>query len=382
MSADNFTEVTSESWFSRIGGAIKGILAGLVLFVVAFPLLFWNEGRAVKRYKTLKEGAGAVVSVAVDNVDAANAGKLIHVTGKAVTDATLADPVFGVSAKALKLKRVAQMYQWKESSESKTDKKLGGGTETVKTYTYGKAWSDKVIKSADFKEPTGHQNPDAMPYESMQQVAQPVTLGAFTLSQSLVGMTDNFEPLPMGSNTMLPESLNGKAKLNGTGFYLGADPASPQVGDVRISFQIAPPAEVSVIAKQTEKTFAPYSTKAGGTIELLQTGAHTAEAMIQTAQEGNRTLTWILRLVGFVLMLIGLNLMFKLLSVLGDVVPFLGGIVGAGTGIIAFLVAAILSLVTIAIAWVVFRPLLGIILIVVAAGLVLAVKGKLKFPKA
>ena len=108
MSNDRFTEVTSNSWFSRIGGAIKGVIVGLVLFVVAFPLLFWNEGRAVTRYKTLKEGGGAVVSVSAESVDAAHAGKLVHVTGKAVTDATLRDPDFGVSAQALKLKRVVK----------------------------------------------------------------------------------------------------------------------------------------------------------------------------------------------------------------------------------------------------------------------------------
>ena len=48
MSDDRFTEVTQQSWFSRITGAVKGILVGLVLFVVSFPLLFWNEGRAVQ----------------------------------------------------------------------------------------------------------------------------------------------------------------------------------------------------------------------------------------------------------------------------------------------------------------------------------------------
>ena len=68
MSQDSFTEVTNESWFGRIGGAIKGVLVGLVLVAVAFGLLFWNEGRSVKRYKTLQEGSGAVVSVKSDKV--------------------------------------------------------------------------------------------------------------------------------------------------------------------------------------------------------------------------------------------------------------------------------------------------------------------------
>ena len=294
MSRDSFTQVTNQSWFSRIGNAIKGVLIGLVLFVVAFPLLFWNEGRAVKTYKTLKEGGKAVVSVASDRVTPANEGRLIHVTGNADTEETLTDAVFGLSSKALKLRRVVEMYQWQQASESKTKKKMGGGTETATTYTYSKSWSDRPIESAGFKEPAGHTNPGSLPYEATAQTAGRVTLGAFTLSQSLLAQINNFESLPVPGETVLPESLQGKAKLHNAGFYIGADPATPLVGDTRIKFEVAKPTQVSVIAKQVGNTFEPYAAKAGGTIDLLQTGVHEAAAMIQQAQDSNRVLTWIL----------------------------------------------------------------------------------------
>jgi len=287
MSEDQFTEVEQESWFGRIGGAVKGVLVGLVLLVVACPLLFWNEGRSVKEYKTLKEGDGVVVSVTADRVDAANAGRLIHVTGKAVTDAVLKDPVFGASANAIKLKRVVEMYQWKENSQSKTEKKVGGGTRTVKTYTYSQTWSDKPIDSTSFKNSAAHQNPGDIPYESTQQNADKVTLGAFTLSSSLVRMINNYEPLPMASDALLPESLKNKAKLHDGGFFVGADPGSPQVGDLRIKLYVARPAEISVVAKQAGNSFEPYPARAGGTIELLQTGVLSADSMIQKAKADN-----------------------------------------------------------------------------------------------
>jgi hypothetical protein len=378
MPQDSFTETTHESWFSRIGGAFKGILVGLVLFLIAFPLLFWNEGRAVKRYKTLKEGGSAVVSVAADSVSPDHAGKLVHVTGKAETEATLTDSTFGISANALKLKRVVDMYQWEETAKSETKKELGGGTETVKTYTYKKVWSEEPIQSSDFKESAGHQNPDSFPFESAEQVAGAITLGAFTLSPSLVDMIDNYEALPVESGASLPEALTNTARLSEAGFFIGTNPAAPQVGDVRVRFKVARPSEISVIAKQAGNTFEPYGTKAGGTIELLQMGNQSAEAMIQQAQASNKLLAWILRLVGFFLMLIGLNLMLKPLSVLADVLPILGTLVSAGTGVLSFLVSACLSLITMAIAWIFYRPLLGIILIAIAVVLVLGIKGKLK----
>jgi hypothetical protein len=377
MSNESYREVTSESWFSRIKNAFAGILIGLILFVVAFPLLFWNEGRAVKTCKTLKEGGGAVISVAAERVDPANAGKLIHVTGLADTEATLTDPLFGISAKALKLARDVEMYQWKEHSEKKTTEKLGGGTETVTTYTYSKEWSKKLNNSSGFKQAADHKNPGAMPYAEEDQTAKSVTLGAFQLTPSLVGKITREEVLPLGSATVIPETLQGKAKISDSSFYVGADPANPQIGDTRIIFKVTRPTEVSVIAKQMGNSFSPYLTTAGGTIELLQTGVHNAAEMIQKAQADNTMTTWLLRGLGFILMLIGLSLIMKPLSVLASVIPFLGKVVEMGTGLIAFLLAAIFSLVTISIAWIVYRPLLGGLLIAGAVALVVVIKNKM-----
>ena len=61
-SSDSFTEVTHQSWGSRLQEQATQSLVGFVLFLAAFPLLFWNEGRAVDGHKALEEGK-AVVAV-------------------------------------------------------------------------------------------------------------------------------------------------------------------------------------------------------------------------------------------------------------------------------------------------------------------------------
>lgn len=379
--SDSFTEVTSESWFSRLGGAVKGILFGLILIAASFVLLFWNEGRAVKRQKALEEGEGKVVSVLADKVDSGNEGKLVHVSGEAVTDEKLNDPVFGVQANALKIRRSVEMYQWEESTSSETKKKLGGGTETVTTYSYSKDWSSNIINSSEFKNPQGHANPKSMPYQSENWQAKKVNLGDFLLSSSLVSMINSFEPLAAGNGEQLPDALKDKAKVVDGGFYIGEAPASPKVGDLRVTFKMVKPLNVSVVSTQKGNSFVPYVSSNGNSVELLQTGTHTAEQMFQKAMDDNKALTWILRIVGFVLMMIGFNMLFKLASVVADVIPILGNIVGAGTGIIAFLLAGSLSLVTIAVAWVFYRPVLGISLLVVALILIVLVFKKLSSAK-
>ena len=116
----------------------------------------------------------------------------------------------------------------------------------------------------------------------------------------------------------------------------------------------------------------------GGTIELVATGVRSAESMFEAAHAENTALTWGLRVLGFVLMFIGIGLVLRPLSVLADVLPILGKIVGSGTSLIAGLVAAVLSLLTISIAWLFYRPLLGITLLVVAAGLTYLLRTKLQ----
>jgi len=160
------TEVTSQSWFGRIRESIKSFFLGIAFFIAAFPILWYNEGRAVRTEKSLHEGQGAVISVPSDRVNTANNQKLVHMTGKATTTEFLADPEFNVSANAIKLRRRVEMYQWEEKKESETRKKVGGGSETVTTYKYEKAWSDRAIDSSNFKEASDHQNPGSMPFYS------------------------------------------------------------------------------------------------------------------------------------------------------------------------------------------------------------------------
>ncbi len=371
----DYTEVTSESWFGRIGGALKGIVFGILLIAIAFFMLFINEGRAVKRYKTLKEGAGKVVSISSEIVNSSNEGKLIHLTGRATTDEVLKDSAFGISANAMRLKRGVEMFQWKESKKKRTKKKLGGGTETITDYSYSKGWSKDLIRSSDFKLAGEHANPSSMPYPSKEVIAANASVGEFSLTKSLVQKMAGFETLVPES---VPASLGGKATLHGDSLYVGKDPAAPQVGDVRIRFSMVKPGAVSIIATQIGNTFEAFRSNNGGTILMLEDGTHSFEAMFQQAQDSNKMLTWILRAVGFILMFFGFTLIFKPLSVIADVVPFIGSLVAAGTGLIALVLAAVLSIIIIAVAWVVYRPLLGVALLVVAGALVFVLKGKLK----
>lgn len=362
---DSIQVTSSSSWFSRLGKAFGGIIVGLVLLVIGVGLLIWNEGRAVKTYNTLKEGEGLVIDVSADAVNAANEGKLVHLTADATTEETLVDEDFGISANAIRLCRDVEMYQWKENESSETRKKLGGGEETVTTYSYSKEWSGMLNNSSNFQQPADHENPGEFPFDSATWDAQTVPVGAFFLSPDLISQLSDFTELPVRE---IPEGAAWpeNAKPDKGGIYLGANPAQPKIGDARIKFSVVKPGPVSLVAAQAGDSFAAYRTKAGGTIAMITAGEVSAQQMFEDAISQNTLVTWLVRLGGFILLWIGFALLFAPLSVLADVIPLLGSLVGAATGLIAFLLALAVALTVIAIAWVFFRPLLGITLLVLA----------------
>ena len=303
---DPFTVTTNESRGSRLANSIKSVFFGFVLFVVAFPLLFWNEGRAVHTARSLEEGAGVVASVSADAIDPSNAGRLIHVNGFAKTEDVLHDDKFGVSESAVRLTRSVEMYQWVEHESSTSETKLGGSKETKTTYTYVQEWNSSRVDSASFQIVEGHQNPAAMPYEQRTEQASSVSLGAFSLSDAQIRQLTKSEPLRLES---LPSGFECAALHEGH-VYVGKDPSHHAIGDARIRFSVVRPAAVSIVALQAGSSFSPYETEAGGTVSLLEQSMVSAETMFQSAQRSNTFLTWALRLAGVLVMFFGLGLVF------------------------------------------------------------------------
>ena len=518
-----YTETTTQSWGSRLGDSIKGIIVGIILFIVSFPLLFWNEGNSVKVAKALEEGRGITVEVQdISKIDPANEGKLVHMSGDATTQDVLKDTEFGIEYNGMMLYRHVEFFQWVEKTHEETKKNMGGSETTVTTYTYEKRWCDKPVDSTTFKE-AGHANQVFYSVSDAEQRAENVKYGAFKFSPGMIGRLTN-EKIYSLAEYKVPDKLRGSTRVADKYLYIGrpvlaaaaaaaanaqqpaavnaeqtkleieqlrlqvqqqqlvlnapaatekqkqdaqqeiarlekdlqqkeallkpaepiavqqaklnlekekvalhqlkisaqdtnlqpeqrqkidndikqaelavqqaelkvkqaelaaqpaaaqqpaqveepcsVDPANPQVGDVRITWEVISPKEaVSIVYVQTGDTFTPYHAKSGRDVALLGMGVQTADDLFTEAERNNVIFTWLVRFGGWFLMFIGLNMIFKPLSVLGDVVPFIGTLIGGATGMVAAVIAFILSIITIGIAWIWYRPVLGIALVVVA----------------
>jgi hypothetical protein len=364
---DKFTQVTRTSGLSNIGGSFKGVIFGFFLILGSIYLLWTNEGRAVHVAEALEEGAGNVKSISADKVDPTNEGKLVHVSGMAITKDTVSDEDFNVKLNALKLNRDVQIYQWVEKSESKSVDKIGGGTETTTEYTYTKEWVSEPIESINFKIPEGHVNTVPHNFYDKTKTAQDITIGAFHLSDELVNMITSSEKLSIKS---LDTSIHKNARLSSGDIYIGSNSvASPEIGDLTISFKAVYPKKVSVVAKQIGDSFEEYIASNDETVLLLKEGVSSAENMFAKAIEGNKFKTWLLRLLGFILMILGFKTILKPFVAIGKIIPFIGNIVSMGTSIISIVLALPITLIIISLAWFAYRPILSAVLIAIGVGI-------------
>lgn len=389
------TETTEQGWFSRIGDSIKGIFGGIILILVSIVILWWNEGRSVDRYNTIDFAKNNYVETPADSIDANNNEKLVHFNGMTATKDILTDKEFNVTVdNSLSLNRKVEMYQWKEITHTKTEKRAGGKTVTTTTYTYEKGWSTGLINSSSFKE-SGHDNPSFIPYKAEDVAAENVTLGAHKIpsnSASHLGSAVAVEldvaklNMPVSAfakgnmilfniykeekakqaklmyeNATPAEGENTKPAFNALQYQ--ASEAGPQIGDVKITFTKHPVCEATVVAKQINDTIESFKTPSGDFYEV-RTGLKTAQEVFAETEKENMLLTWGLRLLGFLLMWGGFGALLKPISVLADIIPLFGDIAETGISIISGLTSFALSMAVIAVAWLFYRPLLAICLFI------------------
>ena len=425
------TEVTEEGWGSRLGKSFGGVIVGIILFFGSIALLWWNEGRAVTTAKALAEGEGNVVAVKdISKVDSANAGKLVHMSGEAATTETLTDPTFALSKNAIGLSRKVEYYQWVEHKSEKREKQMGGSEKVITTYTYSKEWVGTPQDSSAYKE-AGHENRVFMTLPGKGDCdvrAKEVSFGAFKLTSGQISRIGGAEPVSLEEYTIPVAMANNAEVQGGNTLYLHMNPgrvvqpvqpvvtattdqpapvndgqpvattvpapvegqpvAQPvqqptivfdteaQIGDMRVQWSfVAPQRTISLVAVQVNNTFEPYTAEdGGGEVDLLTDGVKSAKAMFNDAKSANTMLTWILRGVGFFAMFIGLSMLVAPLEVICDVLPFLGNIVGAVSKGVCFIIALVISLLDIALAWLFYRPVIGIILLAAVVGVIYLAK--------
>ncbi|XP_033481581.1 transmembrane protein 43 [Epinephelus lanceolatus] len=360
--------VSSQSnpgFLERLSETAGGTVVGIGLFFLSFYVLFTNEGRALQTTSSLNEGLSQVVSLEpFSSLDLQNNNRLVHLSAQLRTAQPLHDPNYRVVVQAVKLKRQVEMYQWVEYRESK-DYQENGETKTETTYNYNTEWKSELVNSRNFDKEIGHQNPSAMAVESVTVVAPEVRVGPFSLSKGLVEQINNFQTLSLRDFSAF--NLDPFLSIDDDYFYHTQNPRRPEVGDVRVRFSFAglsaetspfgPAQTVSVVAKQNGDQLKAFKTKSGDTLEILYLEELSAQEVFEKEHQYNSMKTWGLRAAGWLLMFLSIQLTMRIIYTLVDWVPLLRDLVSFGLKIFALCVSCSLSLLTIGVGWLFYRPL-------------------------
>ena len=385
-------EKISPDWFGRIGSAFGGMNFGLLVFLLGTALLWWNEGDVADADAALLEAQSLTRElIDINKPDASLNGQLVHAVGFADTPEMLTDPFFKISARAISLSRKVEFHQWTEESGTETRAKSGGGTESVVSHSYRKKWVSAPVDSTRFKDEAARSYNAGgvlLPLEDYEAKAVEVNFGVYRLPAFLIQSIRGYMPLDAALSEAArveltrrlaaagrPASREASAELEyvhiqGNGIYLGASPAVPQVGDMRVTFRTIKPAHVSIIARVNGDTFEPFRAAGGKSIGMLSMGTLSMDNMYGAAREGGSFSTWALRFLGGFLIVAGLGMTLAPLSLAIACIPVLGALIGAGVGMVCLLLGTAWSLAVISIAWLSFRPLIGGVMLALAGALI------------
>jgi hypothetical protein len=423
---DVFRSVSHRSLGDNLLESIKGFLIGLVLFFAAFPVLWWNEG-CVDPASIAK----TAVVVKPDGSGGEGEGKLVAVTDKLAVTERIGDPEMLAPGAYVELRRDVAMYAWIEKKETRTEKKLGGGSDVITTYSYQRDWTSSPADSESFNHPEGHENPrldvrSAVFHPALAEV------GAFSFSPAAaklppatsIDLTPEMIKLPAPTPPAPPapsaKELPGKKpvpakapppkkpapkkaapgdvdtdaaddtdaagdtdaaadtdapaksrlpfRFIAPSLFRGAGtPERPVVGDVKVSYQAVTPGKLTTL----------YGTRQGqsvipfvfeGSDKLFRAVEGTHEEAMATLHNEHVTRTWAIRGLGFFMIWVGLALVIGPFNAVLDIVPFIGQSGRFLTGIVMFPIAALLAGTTIVISAIAHSTVLLVGTLVVLVG--------------
>lgn len=402
-----FVKTTRTGLGSKLGGSIKGVFVGILLFLVSFGVLFWNEGRV-----DVSEVAKDAVEIDSEQLATDAEGKFVHTSGKVVSEEQIGDGLYLIPGNYLAVERTVEMYSWVEQTESETEDEWGGGETTETTYTYVKEWDENPASTSSFEYPTDHENP-VKGIENYSGRAGSAKIGVYDLDVGKLSLS-GFENLTLNEEVVDVSKIEGTVAeedmvedddfsyewgisveeaeggevveesgvgLVGGYIFVGEGTLnSPEVGDLRISYSVLRSGtEGTVFGKLDGMKLVTY---VDDDTSLYRMFTGTRDEALATMHGEYKFMLWIFRLIGFVMMWIGLSSLFGPIVVLLGIIPALGSLSRSLIGFITFLVALILSVVTIVVSMILHSVVALIVAVVIAVLIVLYVlKMRMKKPK-
>ena len=272
-------------------GATKTFLGGVggSLVVVCGFLLMWSAvSKDVVTDNTVAEAAAKAIDIDASQPRAKNNGLLV-VAGAELASSERLEDAYIKPGPYLVLNRKVEMFPWAEFPNEK-----GGAPE------YKMGWYPGQVDFFKFQTPLGHENPLA-PIASEAMKVGAARFGGFDGSQ-IVSHVRKFDPLALAPEVLKDPSvevLDNRIVVRRTP---GA--TMPGLGDVRVSYEVLPQGEYTVMAiQQDERTLL---SPAPSSVLIIQSGIKTTDDFLSVVNEETRSMASNSLLMGAALLFFGL----------------------------------------------------------------------------
>jgi len=360
--------ISTRDQLTRFAKSLRGVLTGIALFIISLPILFLNESTIAQKHSDVQKGlrnvktAEPVVNEYLENA-------IVHISGPATAPGSIIDQEFRIEYDGLKIKRIVEMLQWEEVSNLIEDKKTNEDDKENASFVYSKIWSDTIINSTEFNDVENYTNPNIFSLKAYELPADIIKLGGLNLSHGLINDLTNYEAMTIGQIGASNDDYT--VVEQSTTLYKGQDYENPQIGDLRVRFEVIPDQTYTIVGEYEQGTLYPYVGN-NRTLSLIEPGEVSRESMFVDVERTNHAVSWIMRFLGILIMFAGLWLMFGPITSLAALIPILGRVTRDATALLITITTAIFGFGIITLAWTLYQPAIGLPLLLVALlGLIL-----------
>lgn len=269
-------------------------IVGAILLLASLLLIGFTEH--TDRLRALGEDAlgGFVLSGGEAQPGPTSDGQLVFVTGPPQIVAPARDPQFNVGAQAPSLIRKVEMFQWHE---------IGAG------HDYELDWVDHPVDSSKFMQPGGHENPGVFPFDGVRFDSPDVRVQGFRLAPELVRAIPGVEPYTPDLRALPPNMAATFQPQDGM-LITSADPKSPRLGDLRVSWQQIAPKALTVLARAQHGVLVGTNDASGHPLTQVQIGKRSLSDVVSGAPQ-RPPYAWARRVLAILLGWAGLMLLLS-----------------------------------------------------------------------
>lgn len=332
---------------------LTGILGGALIFLCAFPVLYFNEAQ---------ENLSKVAEQAVEYNEALESSYLGYTVGAFSATNKANDPL--LTREFVAVTRKVEMYGYIETQSTTTTN--SGNTQSSFNseirYTYSKTWLTNPAQTTTWRGRTS-DFPRDLPinYNTwIVNLPQPRTSTSTGLSINNIPVDGTNLDLSASNDLSVTQDMivnNSYTVVLNDLYFTNQerfDLSTPLIGDVRISFTVIEFDDQGLLLGNIDNNqFSAFTTDSGNIMYRFFNGESTIENVVSQLQTEYQLTIWIFRVVGFLMLFVGLLLSFKPISTLFNFIPIFGSVGSGLFTIMLFVVSLVLAITTIVISLIV-----------------------------